>query len=738
MNHTASGIIKVLCCFCIMFFAVSCSAEDLYVSVNGCDANPGTKERPFASLEAARDAIRNFKKDGTFSSDKVTVWIGEGIYILNSTFELNESDSGLKEAPVVYRAVEGHQVRVIGGRIIEPSSIEPVTDKTVLQRIIEKDARDKIRQIDLKKLGVTEFGSLKARGFRRPYVNPGPEIFIDDYNMRLARWPNEGMVKLGQVIDRGSLPFAEVGLPEDFDYDYSDRGATFTFDYNRPQLWTQADDIWLSGFFKYGFADDTIKVKSIDLKTKTITMDQTHMYGTYSGEDYRAYFALNLLEEIDQPGEYYMDRDSGILYFYPPYDLKDAAVSVSILGEPMVAMEGASYVTFEDITFECTRGIGIYMERGKGSRIRNCTLRNMGVVAVCIGKGIEPTDKYRHPNYKKGYYQHLDPVSRQLGNWHEYIYENTVFDRRAGTDHGVVGCRIYNIGAGGIHMGGGNRLTLEPGNNFVRNCEIYNCNRLDRSYKAGVNIEGVGNIIEHCEIHDAPSAAIYLHGNDHLIQYNRIHNCCQESDDMGAFYMGRDPSEYGNVIRYNLWYNIGRGLDTHRTTTVYFDDGACGSTVLGNVFYKAGNRVIQIGGGSDNRIINNVFIHTDLAIRRDNRLNGWAARFIEKDGLFERRLNAVNYDKPPYSERYPHLADYWNETDHPRRNVIKRNVFVNVEQTHQGGDEWGKFENNFVTDIDPGFADLQNLNFSLSEDSPVFEKIEGFEPIPLDKIGLRK
>src|SRR5690606_38740280 len=99
-------------------------------------------------------------------------------------------------------------------------------------------------------------------------------------------------------------------------------------------------------------------------------------------------------------------------------------------------------------------------------------------------------------------------------------------------------------------------------------------------------------------------------GNDHIIGYNEIARSGQESDDCGAFYMGRNPSERGNVIRYNYWHNTGSARG-HGSCAVYFDDGTSGQHVYGNIFYKAaggGFGAVFIHGGHDNVVENNVFI----------------------------------------------------------------------------------------------------------------------------------
>ncbi|HKK64042.1 MAG TPA: right-handed parallel beta-helix repeat-containing protein [Bacteroidales bacterium] len=129
-----------------------------------------------------------------------------------------------------------------------------------------------------------------------------------------------------------------------------------------------------------------------------------------------------------------------------------------------------------------------------------------------------------------------EPASEKIGSYLQHLYDNPVFNREAGTNNGIVNCTIYNTGAGGIHLSGGDRLTLKPGNNYVENCVIHNFNRIEKSYRAGIDISGVGNRISHCEMYNAPSMAILLHGNDHLIEYNEIHHVCREVHDQGAIF----------------------------------------------------------------------------------------------------------------------------------------------------------------------------------------------------------
>jgi len=470
-----------------------CFAVDFYVATDGNDTNNGTNTNPFASLERARDAIRQLKKVDGLPTNGVTVWLRAGVYPVRRTFELCEDDSGSDTSRIVYRACLGEKVSLMGGRDIAPSTFRPIKDVKILERFISDKARSEVLQVELKTLGLTNYGKMNARGFRRPYVNPGLELFFNNDAMQLARWPNEGFVPIGKVIDKGSVP--RFG-------DFQNRGGAFKYDFIRPKRWKNFNDIWISGTFDMPWADDTIRIALINTEKKEIKVDQATMYGIESSHekswwhDARGYFFLNVLEEIDQPGEWYLDREKGILYFWPPLPISEANVSVSLLDEPMVTMENVSHVTFRDLTFEVSRGLGIYIEGGENNLVAGCTLRNIGVVAVCIGKGVASDKMLRH-NFTG------TPISRQLGSWHEHIYDNTAFDRKGGKNHGIISCDIYNIGAGAISLGGGDRKTLTAANNHVINCDIHNYNRLDRSYKAAVNVDGVGNRIAHNLIHHA-------------------------------------------------------------------------------------------------------------------------------------------------------------------------------------------------------------------------------------------
>jgi alpha-glucosidase len=654
-----------------------------YVAKNGNDANNGSSGKPFSTLEKARNAVRDFVRDHPF--DSVTVLLRQGEYAVKRSLLFDSLDAGHCDAPVVYTAFPGERVVLSGGVSVPLSKAVPVRDKAILARL-PPEASAKVLAVDLKSLGIIDYGTLRPKGFGRPYTPAGMELFCNEEAMQLARWPNDSLVPIGKVLDPGSIPR---------NGDQTHRGGTFRYGVDRPSRWALAKDFWISGLFHFGYADDAVAVAKLDTSARTLTSAQETMYGFQGGKDFQRWYAFNLLEEIDRPGEYYIDRGAGILYFYPPDDgLR--SIRLSLVETPLIVLNNASHLRFEGLIVECGRSMGIYIESGEDDRIEDCTIRNFGGVGVSIGKGANPAPElwWQGP---------FEPASEQLGSLNEALYVNTVFNRDAGHDQVVSRCHIYNTGSGGVSLGGGDRLTLQRGNNQVLDCRIHDFNRIDRSYKAGVNIDGVGNSVRHCEIYRCPGSAIYLHGNEHTIEANNIHDAVTDGDDMGAIYYGRNPSELGNRVLHNFIHDIGNGRGI--IAAVYHDDGACGMEVVGNIFRKAGSMTVLIGGGDDNVYRDNIFVDCPLAFHLDDRLSNWSKALITPDGLFHTRLQAVHYNEPPYSVLYPTLPGYFADSvGLPRRNVIANNLFLNVGKLHSGKTEWAQWGKNIDMNVGPDFV----------------------------------
>ncbi len=647
-------------------------AANVYVAPNGSDTGDGTGLRPFATLARARDRVRELRANGT--EGPIAVNIRRGEYQVTEPLALTSEDSGRPDAPVVYRATEPGKVTFYGGTRI--SGFEPVTDPAILERLPE-EARGKVVACDLPAQGIEDLGKLAVRGFGQPPSPPTLELFVDGEPMTIARWPNEGFVGIAKLVEPGNR--AE-GKPSVFEY-IDDRHAR----------WTRAEDTWLFGYFRYLWADATISVSKIDPETRTVICDEAYQYGPpgmHPGQGI-VYYAFNLLEEIDQPGEWYLDRDTGILYLYPPKDLNTAKVEIGLLATPMVTMDRVTDVRFEGLTFDLGRYHGMILKDCSRCLIAGCTVSRLA------GNGITIT---------------------------------------GGEGNGLLGCDVHTIGRRATEIIGGDRATLTPGRHFVVNCRIHNFGRIDRTYTPAIQLEGVGNRVAHNLMYNCPSSVMRIEGNDHIIEYNEVHSAVRESDDQGAMELFANPTYRGVVFRYNRFTNCGKdkpGAAVHGQASIRFDDAISGMLVYGNVFIRGANGnfgAIQMNSGRDNVMDNNLFIDCKQGI---------SGGYHPGNSVWNRIRNGnpapEYYTNELYLERYPKIATMMDE---PGINFVWRNLFYQCGPMVTGNRaNLELVENGEFGNTDPGFVDAAAGDYRLKPDAPAFA-IVGFRPIPFEEIGL--
>jgi len=683
MNSTAVFVAA------LMIIALPSMGKGLeyYVAPNGNDRwsgrlaapNAARTDGPFATLEQARDAVRKVRQGAKEKRSGVTVYLRGGIYRIMRTFAVESQDGGASAAaPTIYRAYRNKEVRLVGGQ--EVGGWQAVRDEAIAKRL-DPAAREHVQQTDLKAQGITDFGKLTPRGFGRPTTPAALELFFQDRPMTLARWPNGDAWATIKAAPKGA------------------EGGVFTVDSDRLARWMQSDDVWVHGYWNYDWADTYEKVASLDPEARAITTQPPH--GAYGYAPGRRFYALNILEELDAPGEYYLDRKTGILYFWPPADLKQGKTVVSLLETPLITIRNAAHIILRGLTLEATRGAGLEISGCDACLVAGCTVRNLGT------NGIDIT---------------------------------------GGTHCRVQSCDLYELGDSGVHVGGGDRKTLTPGGHSVINCEIHHQSRWDRTYRPAIGIDGVGNRASHNLIYDGPHNAILMGGNDHIVEYNDISRVCTQTGDAGAVYMGRDLVQRGTIIRYNHFHDIGPTIKANQegrydeVMAVYLDDCYCGVTILGNLFERAG-RSIMVGGGRDNTIENNLFVDCNPAIHIDQRGKGWAAKYFALGGEWHilEHAQEVPYNQPPYSVRYPHIAALL--TDDPaaaKYNRIVRNIRIGSgkwidwldglnETTVETHDNW--------TEGDPGFIAPAAHDYRLRPNAPALKT--GFQPLPLSKIGLQ-
>jgi len=691
---------------------VMCTAQDptlkhglkLYVSTEGNDNWTGALEQPnrkktdgpFASLEGARNAIRVMKESKNLPKGNIIVEIKEGDYELRGTFELGAEDGGMDSlSRIIYCGQKGSEVRLAGGKNL--TKWELVTDKDVLEKF-NPDVRNKIYQTDLKQAGITDFGNANGEGM---------ELFFNDKPMWISRYPNEGFVKIEGLINENPIPVdnGRVG----------DTVGQFYYSDTRINNWKGEKDPWLHGYWFWDWSEQRHKVEKIDTARKYIKLfPPYHRYGYRKGQ---WFYGFNLLSEIDEPGEYYIDRDKARLYFYPPGSIENSRTTVSII-QGIIESKDVDYLTIQGLILEACRGTAIQMTGGRNSLIIGCTIRNAGNIGVEIN---------------------------------------------GGGQNGVISCDIYETGGTGIMIQGGDRSTLSPALNFADNNYIHHVARLYRTYRPGISLNGVGNYATHNLIAHVPHMAMGFGGNDHIIEFNEMYDAGYESNDAGVIYTGRDWTMRGNIIRYNYFHDIS-GFEGKGCVGVYLDDLFCGTTIFGNIFNRV-TRAAMIGGGRDNSIINNIFIDCVPALHVDARGLGWYAKYIPpwlKEAEEKGTIKGIAFNKPPYSTRFPQLTTILgDEPAAPKGNVISLNICA--------GGNWDKasgFWNTSIEDkarpylsmndnlvapntgvkdslsgsfviADPLFVnnkDPEKGGFQLDAGSPALKS--GFRQIPFDKIGL--
>jgi len=680
-----------MCTIKTLKFYVSPSGNDTWTGQLN-QTNEDNNDGPFATLEGARNAIRKMKAEGKLTKGSLVVEVEEGIYELPQTFGLDSTDSGNERTNITWRPQKGHEVRLSGGKFVKGWT--PVTDKDILE-LLNVGARNKIYQTDLVAAGINDFGSPAGGGI---------ELFFNDEPMWISRYPNKGFIKITGLFNE---------QPVDVRGTKGDKVGKFTYDDQRVANWKNEKDPWVHGYWFWDWSEQRHKIARLDVAKRIIEVAPPyHSYGYRVGQ---WFYGFNLLSEIDEPGEYYVDRERGILYFYPPSDIKNGKTYVSVL-KNIITINNASNLTLKGFVLEGCRETAILMGNCINNVIAGCTIRNLGDWGVNINGGVK---------------------------------------------NGVRGCDIYNVGGGGVNIRAGERKTLEPGNCFADNNYIHHVSRLKRVYNPGVTISGVGNVISHNVIAHLPHMAIGFSGNDNLIEFNEIYDVSYESNDAGAIYSGRNWTYRGNVIRNNYFHDIS-GFEGKGCVGVYLDDAFSSADVTGNIFSRV-TEAVKIGGGRDNNVLNNIFIDCLPSLEIDARGLGWMAdspkRWIQEADE-KGTILGIAYNQPPYSTKYPQLLTMLSdEPAAPKGNVIALNICLGGSWDKPGG-FWGgaierkarpylKMENNIVSSTsateseegfirdDPKFANPENPEagkYQLDNTSPAIKL--GFRQIPFDKIGL--
>ncbi len=576
------------------------SADAIYVSAKGIDGWSGTRSHPVATIARAIELARE--------GHVHRVVVGPGEYPQEDSITLDSRDSGL-----TIEAMKGARPLVTGAVVISSASIRLSTDLDLQRRVKSLDSKAEAYRIDLKSIPSLSFSPFTPYGFPRPIIAGPSELFGGSSPMTIARWPNEGFTTIKSVREPGN---------GEYEHDKPARRPVFSAVTDRAKLWKSIDNAWLFGYWKFDWADETIKLRSVDPQTGEITLETPHTYGVDPGVPF---YVENLPEELDAVGEYYADPQQSTVDFVAESG-KPAVYRLSRLGKPLITLNHADRVTLRGLDFAYSRGDGANLESCASTQLEGCRFYNLGERGAIINNG---------------------------------------------SDSGLEGCDVWNTGEGGVVLSGGDRASLRPAHLFVDNCDIHNYQRRSQTYRPGVMISGVGNRVYHCAIHDAPHSAIIFGGNDHVIEKNEFYRTISRTGDGGVVYTGRDWTARGTEIRYNYFHdNIGL---SKWEPAIYFDDLASGLKAIGNVIERC-HWGFLIGGGRDNLLAENKLIDCKLGFDCDARGLGWAK--TSKPTMMD-RLNAVPYEGSVWKSAYPSLGQILDSDPMaPAGNVIRDNLLI--------------------------------------------------------------
>ena len=531
------------------------AAAELHVSPSGNDQGNGKAEAPFATLTKARDEIRKLKQAGL--KESVTVWVHGGTYEMLQPLQLEPQDGGTEDAPIRYLAVVNEKPLLIGARTVD--DFQPYQGS-----ILKAD----VTSLHLEKLTIRQ-------------------LLFDGQRQPLARYPN---VDPNDPL-YGGWAFVQ-DIPKGNEESHKWKSECYVAEKD-VRHWAHPEDVEMDVFAMYGWWNFIVPVKELDPVTRKLTLARDCGYDLHP---YNRYHVQNALEELDYPGEWYLDQRTHMLYFWPPQALTGHEVRVPVLDGFFKLKPNVKYVEISGLSFQGCIGTAVVLENCEHCAVNHCTIAHCGGFS---GAGISVNGK-----------------------------ENRV----SGND-------ISYTGSTAIGLNGGDRITLTAAHNMVEDNHIHHAGVLNKN-GAGVGLGGCGNIVSHNLIHDIPRMGVQFGGNNLVIEYNHIHHTMLETQDGGALYTGgRDwISSRGSIIRNNFIHDtMGVGQEKEGlvrpffTWGIYMDDNTGGVDIVNNIVARSSRASLHLHNARDCKVENNIFVDgKDKELEYD----GWSedSRYV-KDHL---------------------------------------------------------------------------------------------------------
>lgn len=649
----------------------------IYVSPNGNDSALGTIDAPLKTLDGARMRVRDLKAQGI--SNIEVIFRGGDYYTRNVKF--TAEDSGTPQNPIVYKAYPGETPRIKGSRPLDVNAFKPVTDEKILAKV-KASVRHKLAEIDLASQGISQGDVFNPTGINTSYTLNGSDIgdynsvYVDGVEGMLAQWPN----------GRDYATWASTM-----------NSYTIVYTDAEPDRWANSKNWWVMLYNGYDYAITRQTPSKMDTVAKTISITPSVSITNPFSKRWKAF---HLLEELDMPGEYYIDRDAMKLYMYVPHTLINSKVEFSVEGYAVMQLTNLSDVTFDGISFEQTRGNAVRTVDINNVDFVNCTFKNIGDKAIRQGA----TEK----------------AITGASYWQSaYGLKNGAYNSD------VKGCYFENIGSSAIYATGGDVDTLTASGNIYEDNVICAANQRYVIDSAMVST-GCGNVFRRNVVTKSVQHGIHLFGNNHVVEDNEFADVLREVADAGVIYMGRNQLHRGNVIQRNLIHNVQPKDEKliSGTCGIYMDDGHQDNTIINNFIIGVNGNGYNSNQGAAMDFSNNIIVDNKKAWAFHQNKDGeiWDITMM---GTLEDMVSDIA-DKDLYFKAYPKLKKWYETKAQPRLyTTIYDNLLVNCQSTVIGSMEqkYADIQGNVIIDATDDFADPSKLDYRLKAGSELAKQL---------------